>query len=98
MGLDEDLEILMRVSDPLRAQMIKDVLEQDGIVVATPGLQHQALLGGVIDIVIRVPRSELRRAQQLVAAFDSAPIADQESEEGDGDDDDDDALAGPGLV
>ena len=98
MALDEDLEILMRLSDPLRAQMIKDVLEQDGIVVATPGLQHQALLGrGVIDIVLRVPRSDLRRAQELVAAFDSAPIV------GEGDDDDhvvgdEAALAGPGVI
>lgn len=94
-GRDETDEtaILMRLSDPLRAQMIKDLPEHEGIVVATPGLEHRAMFGVIgshIDILIRVPARDVRRARKLIAAFDAAPIVDEEMSEPDSEDDDDD--------
>ena len=59
----------------MRADMVKNLLEANGIVVATPGLEHRAMFGPIygahVDIVIRVPRRRLRTAQRLLSAFDA---------------------------
>lgn len=82
----------MRLADPLRAEMIRDLLEDEGIVVALPGLEHRALLGvagGYVDIVVRVPASDLERARAIVAALDSAEIVRDDDDDGLDDEDDD---------
>lgn len=79
-----DLVILLRTEDPLRAQMVTDLLEQEDIPVATPGLvQRSALgaLGAFADIVVRVPEEDLDRARAIVAALDEgAPAQDPDDE------------------
>jgi len=88
---EDDTVILMRLSDPLRAEMIRELLEDEGIVVAVPGLEHRAMLGiagGYVDIVVRVLASDLERARAIVAALDSADIVPGDDDEvpSDGDD------------
>jgi hypothetical protein len=65
-----DLVILERTHDPMRAEMVREHLTRNGIVVATPGLRHRAMLPGVpaIEIVIRVPQRDLEEAQRLLPA------------------------------
>lgn len=61
--------ILLRTSDAMRARMIRALLEEEGIAVATPGLEHHSLMphvGAAIEIVVRVPGAELARAKKLV--------------------------------
>jgi hypothetical protein len=61
--------VLVRTADAMRARMIRALLEEEGIAVATPGLEHHSLMphvGGAIEIIVRVPQHELARAQRLV--------------------------------
>jgi hypothetical protein len=68
---ESDLEsvILLRTPDAMRARMVRALLEEEGIPVATPGLEHHSLMphvGSAIEIVVRVPAGELARARALV--------------------------------
>jgi hypothetical protein len=71
--------ILLRTGDSTRARLVRELLEGAGIAVSTPGLEHRSLLGvlgGYVDIVVRVPSKDLERAKELLAAYeatDSAP-------------------------
>jgi hypothetical protein len=68
---------LLRTHDPLRGEMLRELLESEGIPVATPGLEHRAMLGvigGHVEIVVQVPRRDLERARALIAALDAAPL------------------------
>lgn len=65
--------ILVRTSDAMRARMIRALLEEEGIPVATPGLEHHSLMphvGAAIEIVVRVPQGELDRAKKLVVEME----------------------------
>jgi hypothetical protein len=66
---DNDLVVLKVLHDPLQAELLREALVREGIVVACPGLQHRSLLGMVgsfIEIVLRVPATDLERAHQIV--------------------------------
>jgi hypothetical protein len=61
--------ILLRTPDAMRARLVRALLEEEGIAVATPGLEHHSLMphvGSAIEIIVRVPRAELARARALV--------------------------------
>lgn len=80
---DEHTE-LTRTHDPLRAQMLAELLESEGIPVATPGLEHRSMLGvagGFIEIVVRVPRRDWARAKELMDALDAAPLVEERLDE-----------------
>src|SRR5687767_2910873 len=73
---DNERVELLRMHDPLRAQMIRELLEGEGIAVATPGLEHRAMWGIVghfVEIVIKVPRGDLERARELIAGLEARP-------------------------
>lgn len=70
---EEDSVILLRTPDALRARMVKALLEEEGIVVSTPGLEHNSMLlfaGSAIEVIVRVPRRDLERATALVAEME----------------------------
>jgi hypothetical protein len=73
---------LLRTTDPVRAGLVRGVLESEGIPASTPGLEASGVmphLRSAIAIVVRVPRSELERARQIVVEMeqevDEEPIA-----------------------
>ncbi|MBN8609217.1 MAG: DUF2007 domain-containing protein [Deltaproteobacteria bacterium] len=70
---ESESAILVRTSDAMRARMIRALLEEEGIPVATPGLEHHSLMphvGAAIEIVVRVPQGELDRAKKLVTEME----------------------------
>jgi len=70
---DEPFVTLMRTTDPVRAEVIRDLLEQEGIPVAMTGQHHNALLGGagfLIEIPIQVPRDRADEAADIINALD----------------------------
>ena len=67
----EETEILVRLTDAVEAGALAELLEAEGIAVATPGLHHRSMLGMVgayVEIVVRVPRADLARAREILAA------------------------------
>lgn len=69
---DEQVELL-RTTDPVRAGLVRGVLEHEGIAVSTPGLEANGVmphLRNAIEIVVRVPRSELEAARRVVAEME----------------------------
>lgn len=86
-GLGEDgrTTVLLRTHDTLRARMIAELLEGEGIPVATPGLEHRSMLGmagAYIEVVLVVPSTDLERARELVAALDASIEDGAEDDEG----------------
>lgn len=74
---DEEWVELLRTGDPLQAEMVRELLEGEGIVVATPGLEHRAMLGVIgshVDIVLQIRGRDLARAREAVEALEAAPL------------------------
>lgn len=67
---DLDTVLLERTTDPMRASMLRTLLEDEGIAVSTPGYNVSAMTGamGVFDISVRVPRIDFDRARDALAA------------------------------
>jgi hypothetical protein len=64
---------LLRTTDPVRAGLVRGVLESEGIAVSTRGLTANGVmphLRNAIEIVVRVPRSRLEAARRLVAEME----------------------------
>lgn len=79
----EDLVTVVVCHDPNEAALLKGLLEDQGLVVATPGLEHRAMLGmagSFVKIPIKVPRRDEAEAKALLAALDTE---DGEADEGD---------------
>lgn len=58
----EDLVTVVVSHDPNQAALLKGLLEDHGLVVATPGLEHRAMLGmagSFMKIPIKVPAGRL---------------------------------------
>ena len=73
MAADEPFVTLLRTTDPVRAEVIRDLLEQEGIPVAMTGQHHNALLGGagfLIEIPIQVPRDRVDEAADILNALE----------------------------
>lgn len=79
----EDL-VTVRVShDANEAALLKGLLEDHGIVVATPGLEHRGMLGiagGFVKIPIKVPRRDKAEAEALLEALEGSEVDDDEDE------------------
>ncbi|MFT3924186.1 MAG: DUF2007 domain-containing protein [Myxococcales bacterium] len=72
------------LTDPVEAEMLEELLRNEGIPVAMPGLQHRAMLGvlgGYVSIPVQVPVRESQRARELLAAFRGAPGSHEEPNE-----------------
>lgn len=70
-GEDElDTVILEQTTVPTRAALIRNLLEEEGIVVSTPGYTASSTAGitGAFDIAIRVPKKDLDRARAVLEA------------------------------
>jgi hypothetical protein len=77
---NDDTVILARLSDVVEARALRALLESEDIAVATPGLEHRALLGiagGYVDIVVRVPNKDLSRAQELLDSLRASTPPDE---------------------
>lgn len=63
-----DSVLLETTSSPMRAAMVRNILESEGIPVATPGFHVSAATGLnlTFDIQIRVPRDELAHARDVL--------------------------------
>ena len=59
--------------DPVRAEVVKDILAQEGIAATIAGANHNALLGAagaLIEIRVQVPEDQAVRASEIVGAMD----------------------------
>jgi hypothetical protein len=59
--------------DPVRAEVVKDILGQEGIAATIAGANHNALLGAagaMIEIRVQVPEEQAVRASEIVSAMD----------------------------
>jgi hypothetical protein len=65
-----DTVILERTVDPVRAAMVRNILEAADIVVSTPGYEAHNTAGvtGAFEISIRVPQKDLDRAREALEA------------------------------
>ncbi len=81
-GGDETV-ILARMTDAVQAGALRELLENEGISVSTPGMEHRSLLGiagGYVEILVRVPKKDLARAQELQESIrSSTPVDPAES-------------------
>ena len=81
---DDDFVTIGHMHDAVRAQMARDVLEQEDIPVILPGVEHRGMLGfhgAYLAIAIQVPRSRADEAAALLRALDDdeAEIVDDEA-------------------
>ena len=86
MAAGEDPFVTIRIAgDPLEAQMLRDVLSQEGIEATIPGAYHGALLGAagaLIRIPVQVRRSQAEEAACIVEAIDEYDAVLPDGEEG----------------
>lgn len=79
----EETVILARMTDAVQAGALRELLENEGISVSTPGMEHRSLLGiagGYVEILVRVPKKDLARAQELQESIrSSTPVDPPES-------------------
>ncbi len=65
---------LQHVSDPVQAEMLLDLLEQEGIPATVQGNNHSALLGGLaaaaFRVPLQVPEEDVERAREILAALE----------------------------
>lgn len=66
---------LETLHDPVEAELHRELLEDAGIVVSTPGLEHRHMLGiagSYVKISVQVRRSRLEEAQELLRGLEHA--------------------------
>jgi len=73
-GVAEDPFVtVMSAADPVEAEVVRDLLQQEGIPSSSSGHMHSSLLGAaggaLIPITIQVPRSMAAEAQRIIAAM-----------------------------
>lgn len=80
---EERFVTIRRVSDPVEAEMLKHLLEQEGIAATIQGNAHAAMLGGlgsaVLDVPLQVLESDAERARAVIDAlhdYDSVDASD----------------------
>src|SRR5688572_12711928 len=74
---------IRHVADPVQAEMLKDLLEQEGITALIPGNAHNAMVGGLMSQALQVPlqvrERDAERAREVIDAleeFDSVEPSD----------------------
>lgn len=73
---DGEWDILCRLQDPVAAGALVSLLDAEKIPSATPGLAHRGMLGflgAYVEIVVSVPRRDVARARELLAALEATP-------------------------
>lgn len=79
--MSDDMVVIHTAHDNAEADIIKSILEEEGILVFVQGYNHRSMLGMVgtyIDINIMVPERDAERARKYIA---EAAIPQQEREE-----------------
>ncbi len=65
---------LRHVGDPVEAEMLRDLLEQEGIPATVQGTNHSALLGGLgaaaLRVPLQVPERDAERAREILSALE----------------------------
>lgn len=64
---DLDTVELERTTEPMRAEMLRVILEDEGIAVSTPGFHVTTMRFAGMSISVRVPRADLDRAREALA-------------------------------
>src|SRR5688572_6521463 len=86
-----------RTADPVRAEMLADVLRQEGLVARVIGTRNGALIGvaqGVLALRIEVPAQQASEAAAALEAYDQAAEAAVEGEAGAPEDDEPSVATG----
>jgi hypothetical protein len=69
-----DLVTIRHVSDPVEAEMLVDLLAQEGITAVIPGKEHNAMMGGLIasalQMPLKVPEDQAERALEVISALE----------------------------
>lgn len=95
---DDRFVTLARLHDPVRAELLVDLLDQAKIPVTSVGLNHRALYGmtgGFVEIVLQVPADRLEEARELVASLEAG--AEHDAEDGEDAEDADGKEGGRGA-
>ncbi len=73
--MDDEFVMVGYLHDPLRAQMLKALLEEEGVPVLLPGIEHRGMLGAAgafIEIPVMVPRRHAEDTLELLEAMEEA--------------------------
>lgn len=69
-----DLVTLRHLGDPVEAQMLVDLLAQEGITATIPGNEHNAMMGGLLSGALNVPlkvaAEDAERAREILDALE----------------------------
>jgi len=69
-----ELDTIRHVSDPVEAEMLVDLLSQEGIRATVPGNEHNALMGGALGAALNVPlrvrADQADEARAILSALD----------------------------
>lgn len=88
--MTDELVTLREVHDPVEAEMLVDLLAQEGIVATVPGNTHSAMLGGLAASAFRVPlrvrSSDAARATAILSALETYDEEVDEEGEDEGED------------
>lgn len=80
MGGSDRFVTLRHVADPVEAEMLRDLLEQEGIGATVPGNHHSALLGtlgaAALQVPLQVREKDLERAREILDALHEYDEAD----------------------
>lgn len=77
---DSNFVVLRSLQDSVEARMLVELLEHHEIPVTSAGLEHRSLFGiagGFVRIVLEVPEDRLAEAEELLYAFEEAPVLDE---------------------
>lgn len=65
---------IRQVADPVEAEMLVDLLAQEGITAHVPGKEHNAMMGGLIasalQVPLKVPEDQAERAIEIISALE----------------------------
>jgi hypothetical protein len=107
--MSENYVIVCRTYDAVQADMLGDLLRENGIAARVLGTRHGALIGigqNILQLHIEVPRSQAGEATDFLEAFFQGDGADllreavgaADDDDGDEEDDGDDEAADPDLA
>lgn len=75
---EDDFVTIRHVPDFVEAEMLLDLLKQEGIPAMAPGTNHNALYGGVmrgaLNVPLKVPASQVERARAILDALEEHEV------------------------
>lgn len=82
----DEFVTILELSDPVHAEIIRDVLAQEGILATIPGSMHSSMLGAAgrafLQIRVQVPASRAAEARAIVDALEEYDEVLPDGEEG----------------